>query len=64
MVLVVLSVMNRHDSNVERPLQRESQLRLEGSIVGPVGDGTFHALIAALPEEEQSHEIPYRLPYL
>ncbi len=63
-VFVVLSKESCHDSNFERPIWRESQLRLEGSIVSPVGDGTFHTLIAALPKEEKSHEIPYRLPHL
>jgi hypothetical protein len=35
-----------------------------GSIVGPVGEGTFHTLLAALPEEYKSYEIPYRLLHL
>jgi hypothetical protein len=51
-VFMALGMMICHESNVERPICRTSQLRLEGSIVGPVGEGTFHTLIAALPEEE------------
>lgn len=57
-VFVVRSRVSCHESNIERPICRASQLRLEGSIVGPVGEGTFHTLIAAPPEEERSHEIP------
>jgi hypothetical protein len=63
-VVVVLSMVNCHEGNVERPICVEGQLRVEGSIVDPVGDDTLHTLIVALPEEEQSHEIPYRLPHL
>ena len=40
------------------PLQREGQLRLAERIVDPEGDGHFHTLIVALPEEEKSHAHP------
>jgi len=63
-VFVVRSRVSCYESKIERPLCRESQLRLGGSIVGPIEEGTFHTLIAAPPKEYKSHEhpIPPTLP--
>jgi uncharacterized protein UPF0047 len=53
-----------HESNVERHFYKQRVSFDWGSTVGPVGDGNIHTLIAALPEEEKTYEILYRLSHL